>query len=222
MFQSNYQHSERSGTFKLNIVLLGSSGHCIACIDVIESTGSFTIHGIVTENHEHGKLYGYPILGTDEVLESLVRPETGFVIAVGQIKSPVIRQKLFKKLNNLKASLPVIAASTAFVSPRATIGQSVIVMHGAMVCANAIIEANSIVNTNASVEHGVEVGPHCHIATGARVNGDAKIGAGTFIGSGAVIGNGVSVGEGCVISAGSTVLSDLKPHTFIRSIKNGK
>lgn len=154
---------------------------------------------------------GVPVIGTDEDMPALVAKGMCFLIALGQIKSPEPRIRLYERLRELGAQMPVVVAPTAHVSPHAVIGEGSIVMHMVMVGPGVRIGANCIVNTRALVEHDAEVGDHCHVATGALVNGDCRVGSGVFIGSGAVLRQGVRIGDRSIVGMGTIVRRDLVP-----------
>jgi sugar O-acyltransferase (sialic acid O-acetyltransferase NeuD family) len=199
------------------LLLLGGGGHCRACIDVIESAGGFQIAGIVQRAPDGVQpVLGYPVLGDDDELESLLRRFPNALVTVGQIKSPGIRIKLFALLRSLDAHLPVIVSPKAHVSRHAQVQDGSIVMHGAIVNAGARVAENCIVNSQALVEHDAIVEAHCHISTGARVNGGALIGSGSFVGSGVILHEGVRVGCNCVIGAGRVVRDDVPANTVLR------
>lgn len=183
------------------LILLGGGGHCKSVIDVAESAG-YTILGILDKAELVGtKVLEYEVIGTDDDIPKYI-DKAEFVITVGQIKSPVIRQKLASLVNMAGGKLVTIIANDAHVSKYAEIGEGTVVMHKAVVNAGAKIGRNCIINTMANIEHDCEIGNFCHISTGALVNGDCKIGDKTFIGSGAVVVNGVIVESNSFIKAG--------------------
>jgi len=194
------------------LVLLGGGGHARACLDVIRAGGHFQAAGILDRPELVGAdVLDVPVIGTDEDIPALVAKGMCFLIALGQIKTPEPRIRLFERLRELNADLPVIVAPTAHVSPYAVIGEGSIVMHMAMVGPGARIGANCIVNTRALVEHDAELGDHSHVATGALVNGNCRIGSGVFIGSGAVLRQGVRIGDCSVVGMGTIVRRDVAP-----------
>jgi len=189
---------------KPKIILVGAGGHCRSCIDVIEQEGRFDILGIVDKSgqDEPNSVLGYPLIGTDEDLAAL-RKECGCaLVTVGQIKSPVVRIRLFEQLKGLGFELPSIISPRAYVSKHAKVGEGTIVMHDALINAGAVVGANCIINSKALIEHDTEVGSQCHISTGAVVNGEVRVGNGTFFGSNAVSVHGVSIPERSFIRAG--------------------
>ena len=144
---------------KPKIVLLGGGGHCKSCIDVIESEGEYTIAGILDAADKVGQdILGYPIIGTDEEIPSLVQQGFSFLITVGQIKNPQTRISLFQELKKLNALLPFIVSPSAIVSKHSKVKDGTIIMHQAIINAGANIGENCIINNKALIEHDAFVG----------------------------------------------------------------
>ena len=202
---------------KRPILLIGGGGHCRSCIDVIETTGRYTIAGIVDLPKRRGeKVLEYRVVGSDDDLPSLVAEYTTVLMTLGHLGDPSRRMALMERVQELGADLPVIVSPTAHVSAHATIGRGTIVMHHAVVNAGASIGSGGIVNTGALVEHDARVGDHCHISTHAVLNGGTTVGKGVFVGSGAVLRHGVRIAPGCLVGAGSVVVRDLEePGTYV-------
>lgn len=186
------------------IYLVGGGGHCVSCIDVIESTGVYKIAGIFDVPEKKGQtVLGYPVLGGDEEVAKYVSSDSEFLITVGQIKSADIRKKIYKNLVALKAQFATVVSSRAYVSRHAKIGAGTIVMHDALVNAGAVVGAHCIVNSKALIEHDAKVLDFCHISTGAIVNGNVTVQDSVFLGSQAVTLQGITIDAGKVIPAGS-------------------
>ncbi len=191
------------------ILLVGAGGHAVSCIDVVERSG-FKIVGLIGQQHELGlNVLSCRVLGCDNDIPDHFNTVTTALVAVGQIDTPSVRMRIYKRLREIGFDLPAIVSPLAYLSDYAKVGAGTIVMHGTIVNASAIIGDNCIVNTRALVEHDAHVGNHCHIATGAVLNGGCELGEGTFVGSGAVIREGVKVGRRCVIGMGALVRHDL-------------
>jgi len=189
--------------------LVGAGGHARSCVDVIEQNDRFSVAGLVGLPHEVGKhLYGYPVLGSDTDLAQLIRDFPHALVALGQIKTPDLRIRLFEMLKVHGCDLPAIVSPRAYVSPHASIGEGTIVMHGAIINAGARIGRNCIINSRALVEHDAVIDDHCHIATSAVINGHVSVGEGSFIGSNACIRQGVGIGARSFINMGEKVFTD--------------
>ena len=187
-------------------------------IDVLEQMKQFEIAGIVESlSGSTMPVLSYPVLGTDEDLPQLREKYESGLVTVGQIKNPLLRVKLYRKLRELNFTLPVIFSPRAYVSSNAKLGAGTIVMHDALVNAGAKIGMNCIINSKALIEHDAYIGNHCHISTGSLINGGVQVGQGTFVGSGAVLREGIQVGQDSFIAAGTKVMRDLPPNSNYRN-----
>lgn len=205
---------------KAPVLLVGAGGHARACIDVLEQEGRFAVAGLVGLPHEVGtQMLGHPVLGTDADLPALLGDYAHALVAIGQIKTPEPRMRLFNLLEQNGCALPVIVSPRAYVSSHATLGAGTIVMHGAIVNAGAVVGRNCIVNSQSLVEHDVVIADHCHIATAAAINSGVHIGAGTFIGSNSSVRQCINIGERCLIGMGQRVLADCEAGTCMPSPK---
>ena len=188
------------------ILLIGGGGHCRSVIDVIEQEGSFEIAGIIDKTELLGsKLEDYSIIGNDSDLLSLAKKYHYALITVGQIKSPLLRMKLFSLANKAGFTMPSIISPYAYVSKRSSIGNGVIVMHNAIVNSNTSIGNNTIINSLALIEHDCLISEHCHISTNATINGGVTVESGCFVGSGATTKENITIGANSFIKAGSLV-----------------
>jgi sugar O-acyltransferase (sialic acid O-acetyltransferase NeuD family) len=192
---------------KRKLILLGGGGHCKSCIDVIEQSKQFQIVGVLDslENVGH-TILAYDIIGTDEQIDELVAEECEFLVTVGQIRSPKVREKLFAKLQAGNAKIATVISPRAYVSPYATVGVGTIVMHDVLINADVQIGQNCIINSKALIEHDVLIEDHCHISTSTVLNGGVTVKEGSFFGSHAVSKELVSTSKEAFIKAGSLFL----------------
>ena len=195
---------------KKQIVLIGGGGHCASCIEVIESTNEFEIAGIIDIKDKIGQeVLGYKIFACDDDLEKLKENYDYALITVGQIKSANLRKKLFFKVKEIGFELPVIIASTAYISKHSGIGEGTIIMHQAMINANVKIGTNNIINTKSLIEHDCKIGDNNHISTNVSLNGTVFLGDDCFIGSGTTVNDMVTIENNCIISSASLVRRNL-------------
>ncbi|MDE7126068.1 MAG: acetyltransferase, partial [Muribaculaceae bacterium] len=192
------------------LILIGGGGHCLSVIDAAESMGA-TIAGILDPQASIGDMIGgYPVVGDDNDIAPLAASgQYSFVVTLGSIKDPSRREILQKHVISKDGLLANIIASTAYVSPTATLGIGTVVLHKAIINAGASVGAGCIINSGAIIEHSAHIGDFAHISTGAIVNGDSTIGKGTFIGSGAVVSSQTNVCRHTVIGAGAVVVTDI-------------
>ena len=200
-----------------DIVLVGGGGHCASCIEVIESTGTWKIAGIIDMTNKIGQtLLGYPILGSDADLTRLAKMYRYALLTIGQIKSVALRQRLAGLLIETEIFSPVVVASSSHVSKHAELGNGTIAMHRSFVNAGSMVGQYCILNTACTIEHDAVVGDYCHISTGTMVNGDCVIGDRCFVGSGAVIRNGIRIENDIIVGAGAVVVNDLiEPGVYV-------
>jgi sugar O-acyltransferase (sialic acid O-acetyltransferase NeuD family) len=198
-----------------DILLIGAGGHAQSCIQLIESSGEFSILGLIGSAEEVGaSVLGYRVLGTDADLQNLRQHCQHAVVAIGQIRPSPVRERMFRQLRAMSFEMPTIIAPDAIISRHATIGSGSVVMHGVIVNAGARIGNNCIMNSRCLVEHGAHIGDHSHIATGAIVNGDASVGKGSTLGSSSVLREGRNIGNDCLVGMGLAVRHDLPDGIF--------
>ena len=189
------------------ILLIGGGGHCRSVIDVIEQECRFEIVGIVDRPELLGSnVLGYSVIGNDSDLDSLAKKYQYALITAGQIKSPSLRIKLFNLAVKAGFILPSIVSPNAYVSRYASLGNGVVVMHGALVNINTTISDNCIVNSKALIEHDCQIFKHCHISTNATINGGVTVEEGCFIGSGAITKESIIIKRNSFIKAGSVAV----------------
>jgi len=197
------------------LILVGGGGHCRSVIEAAESAGR-RIRGILDLPNLAGtEVSGYPVIGSDDDISKYVE-DCEFIVTLGSIENSAPRQKLHCRIKEAGGHLATIVASTAFLSPRASVGAGTVLLHQSVVNAAAKVGESVIINTGAIVEHDAAVGDLTHISTGAKVNGGCRVGSRCFIGSGAVMVQGVSAGDDVFIGAGSLLARNAEePGTYV-------
>ena len=188
------------------LYLIGGGGHCKSCIDVIEQQGEFEIKGIFDLVENLGKnVLNYQIIDIDNNLEKYVNDKNYFLITIGYIKTPKLREEIFNKLLKLNANFATVISPRAYVSKYSKIEAGTIIMHDALINANVNIGKNCIINSKALLEHDVIVEDNCHISTASVLNGGVTAEKNSFIGSNSCVVQGVKIGANSFIKAGSIV-----------------
>jgi sugar O-acyltransferase (sialic acid O-acetyltransferase NeuD family) len=195
---------------KKSLILIGGGGHCVSCIEVIESEGKYTIEGILDSPDKIGtQVLHYPVVGDDDRIDTFIEKGFYFLITIGHIKPSQKRKSLYLQLKEKGAKLATIVAPTATVSKHATIEEGSIVMHQAFINVGASVGNNVILNTNCLVEHDVVIGDHVHVSTHAVLNGRVVIEENSFIGSNAVVVHDVIITRDVTVGAGSVVTKNI-------------
>jgi len=189
-----------------SIILIGGGGHCKSVIDVIECEGRFKIAGIVDRPNLLGSsILGYSVIGSDTDLDNLARKYQYALITVGQIKSPLLRIKLFDLAVKAGFTLPSVISPNAYVSKHSSIGRGTVIMHNAVVNTNVSIGDNCIINSKSLIEHDCSISKHCHISTNVTINGGSKVAPRCFVGSGVTTKELTVLKENSFVKAGSLV-----------------
>jgi len=191
---------------KQKIILIGGGGHCKSCIDVIEQENKYDIFGILDVKEKVGEaILGYKIIGVDDDIHKYIKEGYHFLITLGHIGKPDLRESLFKKIKKLNGNLVTIISPFAYVSKKSKIGEGTIIMHHALINTNTNIGNNCIINSKALIEHDTIIGNNCHISTGSIINGGVKIGNNCFYGSNSVSMQYISIVDDTIIGAGSFI-----------------
>tara|TARA_B110000858_G_C17800755_1_gene475108 strand:+ start:1476 stop:2078 length:603 start_codon:yes stop_codon:yes gene_type:complete len=198
-----------------NIIIIGSGGHSLSSISIIESLALYKISGIIDNKLEAVSKLKYSLIGNDLDLEKLRKKFNNAFVGIGHVKNYESRLKMYNQLKELNYNLPNIIAQSAIIAEESSIKESTIVMNGVIIGPQAEVGYNSIINTSSTIEHGSKIGNNTHISTGVVINGDVKIGNNTFIGSGSIIREGISIGSQCFIKMGSLITKDIEDNEQI-------
>ncbi len=202
---------------KKKIILIGTGGHLISSINLIESLNSYKIAGLVSNSIIKKKILGYPIIGEDKDLSKIYKNITdNCCIAIGQIKNNKTRYTIFKKLKKIGFKLPTLISKSVKIDKSTSIGEGTTIFHKCVINSNVNIGSNCIINSGAIIEHDTTISDNCHISTGAILNGSVFVGKNTFIGSGTIIKNDLVIGKNCVIGMGEKIKRNLKNNSLIK------
>ena len=189
------------------VLVLGTGGHAKVIIDILEHMGTFSVAGCVSADHKTPDFLGYPVLGRDEVVESVFkRGLRSAFIAIGDNR---IRQEKTVWLRGLGFKIENVVSPDARISKRATIGTGVAIMPGAVINTGAAIGDGAIINTGALIDHDCSIGAFAHVAPGTVLAGAVEVGEGAFMGAGSRAIPRVSIGDWTIVGAGAVVLHPL-------------
>lgn len=197
----------------INLVLFGGGGHCLSCIDVINSTKVFKIKKIFDLKAK--KIKNLEVSNEIDISQILKITKNAH-ISFAFIKNVSHREKLFKKLKKNGFLFPVIKSPNSYISKNSKIEEGTILMHHTMVNYGSYIGKNCIINTKSLIEHGVKIEDNCHISTGVIINGDSIIKKKTFIGSGTVINHRIIIGENCIIGSNLNIKKNIPSNTIVK------
>ena len=198
-----------------SIVLVGGGGHAGVLVDLIVSSGAFTIAGIVDKNIEKRSIvHGFEVLGDDDALTDILdRGVRNACLAIGSVKQDKLRETAYGKIVRLGFRLPPLVHPAAIVARDVSLGDGAQIMAGAVVQRGVRIGSNTIINTGSIVDHDCVIGDHVHIGPGVVMSGHCMIGKGTFIGVGSTLIQGIRIEEDQFIRAGSVVTKNMIEET---------
>jgi sugar O-acyltransferase (sialic acid O-acetyltransferase NeuD family) len=176
-----------------------------------EAVRDFKIVGYLDDNLNalNGFPSKYKIIGT---IDNYNFKETDY--AVISISEPLIKENVFKRLEN-RVKLYTFIASSAIIEDIDNIGE------GSVICPNTIISVNTVVGKCVTVNCGTQLGHDSKIGNFSSFMASVMIGGGVIIsdrvyfGSQSTLVPGKKVCSDAKISAGSIVIANLnKPGVY--------
>ena len=205
---------------KPSILIYGAGGHAKTIMDMVLKLGTFSIVGILDDNHSliGTRVLNIPVLGTRVLLAELTRQDVKLAAnGVGGILDINVRIRIFELLESSGFTFPVLAHPRATIEPSARIEAGAQVFANAYIGSEAVLGSNCMVNTNAVVSHDCEIGAYTHIAPGALLAGHVRVGERTLVGMGVTTAIGVKIGTGVRIGNGANVLADVPDKMIIQA-----
>lgn len=198
------------------VIVIGAGGHARVLLDVLQQQKARILGLVDADPALHDALLlGEKVLGGDDVVRRYAPEEVFLVNAIGSVRQPVARQKVYENFKALGYKFATVVHPSAVVSPHATLADGVQVMAGVIVQAGATIGENTLVNTAASVDHDCSIGKHVHLSPRATLCGNVKVGDGAHIGAAATLIQGVAVGCAALVGAGAVVIRDVSDNQTV-------
>jgi sugar O-acyltransferase (sialic acid O-acetyltransferase NeuD family) len=197
------------------VLVFGASGHAKVVLDAIERLDAYRVAALVAKGGPaHPDVFGYPVLGDDENLHSVVedRHVVGAVIAIGDNwRRHGVAQSVRERFPGI--AFPPIVHPGAVVARGVTIGMGSVLLAGVVVNSDATVGEFCLLNTNASLDHDSRMDLASSLGPNAAVGGGAAIGAFSAVAMGATVLQNRRVGEHVVVGAQALVLKDIPSHT---------
>ena len=196
---------------RLNIVMIGATGHLQSVMDSALAMGCYRIASIVDDTTPVGRDYfGHAVEGTTALLPAIY--ESGVrhaFISAGTIGGYGQRENWYLLAKRTGFEIVNIVDPSAVVSSHAVIGEGVFVGKKAAVNAYAKSGNMAIINTGAIVEHADVIEDFVHIAPGCALSGGVHVCRGAHVGTGTSVRQNVVIGAEAIIGVGSVVLKDV-------------
>lgn len=157
-----------------------------------------------TEKGEMEQFQGYPVLGTDDVINDYKD-----IYVVCALANTAIRERIIDTLP-ANAHIATLIDPNAIIHRTAQIGEGSLIFAGAMIGIEAKLGMCCTVLYNAAVNHDVEVGDYTTIYPNATISGRCHVGKYCEIGTGASIIQHVSICDNAKIGVGAAVFTNIK------------
>ena len=157
-----------------------------------------------TEKGEMSEFQGYPVLGTDDVIENY---EDIYVVCA--LANTAVRERIIDTLPS-NANVATLIDPTAIIHRTAQIGEGSMIFAGALVGIEAKVGKQCVILYNAAVNHDVEVGDYTTVYPNATISGRCVVGKYCEIGTGASIIQHVSICDNAKIGVGAAVFTNIK------------
>ncbi|MXQ12903.1 acetyltransferase [Microvirga makkahensis] len=206
------------------VVCFGAGGHAKVVLDALAlafPAEEVEVAGLVAPSASTGPSLGYPHLGSDAALATIVaqRQLTHFIVGIGSVRGGgTLRPKLFELALDAGLTPLTVIHPSATVARSASIGLGSVILAGAVVQPGVQLDSNVIVNTRASIDHDSRVGKHTHIAPGVTCSGNVSIGENSHIGTAATIIEGIAIGHAATIGAGAVVVRNCPDNATVYGV----
>lgn len=191
---------------KKKLLIIGASGHGKVVADIALSLGKWEEIYFLDDDKSIKKSLGLEVIGTTDKIADYI-DEYDMFVGIGNNE---IRKKLYMKLEQLGASIPVLVHPSAVVGKEVTIDKGTVVMAGVVINCSTTIGKGCIINTGATIDHDSEIGEFVHISPGVNIAGTVKIGESSWIGAGGIVINDVNITSNSIVGAGAVVIKDIK------------
>ncbi len=143
-----------------------------------------------------------PVVGKISDLPFLFNIYKKLIVVIGNTK---LRAQIYQQAQKIGYDFPNIIATSAYISPFATIGKGCVILNNVVIQNQAQIGNGVLLNPGVEVHHNCFVGDNTLIYSNSVVRTYAKIGQRVLIGSTVSISVGAVVKDDEVVPDGSTV-----------------
>ena len=198
-----------------HMLIVGARGHAVEVLQCLTENEQETVvfFDNVTSGLPNSVLGQFPLLrSATEAQIYLAATDSRFILGLG---GPDRRRRMAVQFQEWGGQLTSVIASTAVVSPFATIGLGVNIMQHTLVSPTARLGEGVLLNAGAAVHHDSIIGEYCELSPGARVLGRCQLGYGCRVGAMAVILSDIVVGNNAIIGAGAVVTRTVEAGTTV-------
>lgn len=195
----------------MKIVIVGAGGQGLVVADILlaaraAGAADEPVAFVDDEPSRAGtSVLEIPVLGSLAVLGGTAHDAV--VVAIGDNRR---RREVTERLAAAGERLAAARHPFSRIAPDVAVPAGAMISAGAVVSPRATLGEGVLLNTNACVDHDTAVGAYAHVSPGATVGARCVIGVETLVGLGACVLSGVRIGAGTVVGAGAVVVRDLQ------------
>lgn len=198
---------------KFVIVGAGQTGRLVG--EIVGRIPALKCIGYLDRNPAlHGRnFYGIPVLGSEDLLESLIGKAEGALPVIGDLTS---RLRLFERCRSLGFAIPNVVEPTVVAASDVKYGQGVFVSFGAKILTAVEIGDFAFIGTGVNILHDTTIGSNCIIGGGSTIGASVSVGRNVSFGVGVQVASGRKrIGDNAKIAAGSVILADVPDNAFV-------
>ena len=161
------------------------------------------------------KLYSrFPILRSLKEAENYFETiDNQYTIGIG---NPILREKLYKKFNQIGGYLTSTLSLDAKIGNyEVTIGAGTNILNGAIISNSVTIGKGCIIYYNSIITHDCILGDFVEISPSVNVLGRSVIGSFCQIGSGTIILPDIKIGKNVIVGAGSVITKNVPDNVMV-------
>ena len=199
------------------VLIFGAGGQGKAVIDLIRTSGSYRIAGLIDDGLPPGsEVLGVPVLGGAALMKSWREQGVSLAVnAVGGIGNVDVRLRVFDQILQAGFTCPTLVHPSAVIEPSAVLEDGLQILAHAYVGSAARVGFGSLLNAGAIVSHDCKIGQVVNLSPGATLAGSVRVDDYTQIGMRATVNVGINVGTRCILGNGCTVKADVPPRTRV-------
>ncbi|WP_461183366.1 acetyltransferase [Virgibacillus kimchii] len=191
---------------KNKLLIIGASGHGKVVADIAIKMNKWNKIEFLDDNPNLTSSLGLNVVGNSNQISEFIGQYDIFV-GIGNNR---VREKIYKKLELLGASIPVLIHPSAILAEQVQIEKGTTVMARVVINSSTNIGKGCIINTGCTIDHDNNIEDYVHISPGANLAGGVTVGKNSWIGIGSNVSNNVSIFKGCMVGAGGVVIRDIK------------
>lgn len=191
------------------IVIIGGSGHARVLIDSLHAQNRQLIGILDPKLRQGDEILGTPVLGGDEVLETISPDSVALVNGLGVLPGHHDRWRMADAIRQKGYEFSIVRHPSAVISNDVHFESGVQVMAGCVLQTGVKVGRDSVINSGSLIDHDCNIGQQCWISPGVTLCGNVRLGQGVYVGTGVNIIHNISIQDGMLAKAGATIVEDV-------------